>query len=127
MTGAPIILVGDYLLVPIQAELHDIAAADLQVEILSRIEETGADGLIIDISSVQIVDSFLGRLLGETSKMAEVMGCKTVLVGMRKEVALTLIQLGMSIKDIQTALTFNDGLELLQKLRDKKGKVWGSK
>ena len=94
----------DILIVPIQMELHDNAARKLQIEILNRIEKTNATGLVIDISSVFIVDSFLGRLLSETARMAQIMGAKVVLIGMKKETALTLIQLGLNFKNLKTTL-----------------------
>jgi len=89
-------------------------------EDLKKIEETGSSGLIIDVSAVSVVDSFLGRLLGETAKMAGLIGAETVLVGMKKEVVITLIQLGMVIKDLHTALNIEDGMMLLEKLKTDK-------
>lgn len=103
------------IIVPIQVELHDQAARSLQMEILREIEETGASGLIIDISAVSIVDSFLGRILGETAQMARLMGAETILVGMRKEVVITLIQLGMRVEDLRSSLNIEDALTLLGK------------
>lgn len=117
MNEVTILKMGNNIIVPIQVELHDRAALKLQEDILERIETTGADGLIIDVSTVGIVDSFLGRLLGETSKMAGLMGAVTVLVGMKKEVVITLIQLGMIITDLHTALNLEDGLALLEQLK----------
>ena len=108
---------GENIIVPIQVELHDRAALRLQEDILKKIEETGSSGLIIDVSAVSVVDSFLGRLLGETAKMANLIGAETVLVGMKKEVVITLIQLGMVIKDLHTALNIEDGMMLLEKLK----------
>jgi len=119
MNEVTILKMGNNIIVPIQVELHDRAALKLQEDILAKIETTGADGLIIDVSTVGIVDSFLGRLLGETSKMAGLMGAVTVLVGMKKEVVITLIQLGMIISDLHTALNLEDGLALLEQLKEK--------
>ena len=119
MNEVTILKMGNNIIVPIQVELHDRAALKLQEDILAKIETTGADGLIIDVSTVGIVDSFLGRLLGETSKMAGLMGAATVLVGMKKEVVITLIQLGMIISDLHTALNLEDGLALLEQLKEK--------
>ncbi len=113
MGEVTILKIGSNIIVPIQTELHDNAARQLQKEILKKIENTGAKGLLIDVSAVTIVDSFLGRLLVETSKMARLMGTETVLVGMKKEVVLTLIQLGLRMKDLHTALNIEDGLALL--------------
>lgn len=117
MPEATILKMGENIIVPIQVELHDRAALKLQEAILKRIEETGSTGLIIDVSAVSIVDSFLGRLLGETAKMARLIGAETVLVGMKKEVVITLIQLGMIIRDLHTAINLEDGMVLLEKLK----------
>jgi len=117
MSEVTILKMGSNVIVPIQTELHDRAAIRLQEEILAKIEETGASGLLIDVSAVGIVDSFLGRLLGETSRMASLMGVVTVLVGMKKEVVMTLIQLGMVLSGLHTALNLEDGLELIEELK----------
>ncbi len=117
MFEVSILKTGDNLIVPIQVELHDRAAQKVQDDILKKVEEAGSKGLIIDVSAVSIVDSFLGRLLSDTSRMARLLGAETVLVGMKKEVAITLIQLGMVFKDLHTALNLEDGLELVEKLK----------
>jgi len=117
MSEVTILKMGENIIVPIQVELHDRAAVKLQEDILKKIEETESSGLIIDVSAVSVVDSFLGRLLGETAKMANLIGAETVLVGMKKEVVITLIQLGMVIKDLHTALNIEDGMMLLEKLK----------
>lgn len=120
MSEITILKLGDNIIVPIQVELHDRSARKLQEDILKKIEVTRAKGLIIDISAVSIVDSFLGRLLGDTAKMSKLMGTETVLVGMKKEVVITLIQLGMVIKDLNTSLNIEGGLVLLENLRRSK-------
>ena len=120
MAEVTILKMGENIIVPIQVELHDRAALRLQEDILKKIEETGSSGLIIDVSAVSVVDSFLGRLLGETAKMARLIGAETVLVGMKKEVIITLIQLGMVIKDLHTAINLEDGMALLEKLKSGK-------
>ena len=112
-----ILKMGDNLIVPIQVELHDRAAQKVQEDILQKVENTGASGLIIDVSAISIVDSFLGRLLSDTARMARLLGAETALVGMKKEVAITLIELGMVFKDLHTAMNIEDGLELLKKLK----------
>jgi len=117
MNEVTILQMGDNIIVPIQVELHDRAALQLQENILSHIHETGARGLIIDVSAVTIVDSFLGRLLGETSRMAGLLGAVTVMVGLKKEVVMTLIQLGLAIVDLHTALNLEDGIFLLESLK----------
>lgn len=117
MSEVTILKMGENIIVPIQVELHDRAAMKLQEDILKRIERTEATGLVIDISAISVVDSFLGRLIGETAKMARVMGAETVIAGIRKEVVITLIQLGMTLKDLHTALNMEDALELLDTLK----------
>ncbi|UFS69757.1 STAS domain-containing protein [Geomonas sp. RF6] len=117
MSEITILKMGDDIIVPVQEELHDKAAMRLQEMILQRIEETEAKGLLIDISSVSIVDSFLARLMGDTSRMARLMGVETVLVGMKKEVVVTLIELGMVLTGIHTALNIEEGLEYLKQKR----------
>lgn len=117
MSEVAMLKMGDNLIVPIQVELHDRAAVRLQEDILKEIEKAAAKGLVIDVSAMSIVDSFLGRLLVETAKMSRLMGTETVLVGLRKEVVITLIQLGFVIKDIHTALNIEEGLELLERLK----------
>lgn len=121
MNEVTILKMGSNIIVPIQVELHDRVAVKLQEDILTKIEEIGSTGLIIDVSAVSIVDSFLGRLLGETARMAGLMGAETVLVGMKKEVVMTLIQLGMIISDLHTALNVEDGLALLEELKTREG------
>lgn len=121
MSEVPILKMGENIIVPIQVELHDRAAIKLQEDILEKIEETEASGLVIDVSAVAVVDSFLGRLLGDTAKMARLMGVETVLVGMKKEVVITLIQLGVMIKNLHTALNMEEGLLLLESLKSAKG------
>jgi rsbT antagonist protein RsbS len=116
MGEVTILKIGKNLIVPIQIELHDQSARKLQRDILNYIEKTGAQGLLIDVSAVSIIDSFLGRLLVETAKMAKLMGTETVLVGMKKEVVLTLIHLGLTMKNLHTALNIEDGLALLKSL-----------
>lgn len=115
MSDVAIIKIGNNIIVPIQNELHDLAAKHLQETVLIKIETTGAKGLIIDVSTLSIIDSFLGRVLVDTAKMAKLMGTATVLVGMKKEVVLTLIHLGLIIKDINTALNIEDGIDLLNR------------
>jgi len=126
MSEVTILKMGENIIVPIQVELHDRAALKLQEDILKKIEETGSSGLIIDVSAVSVVDSFLGRLLGETAKMAGLIGAETVLVGMKKEVVITLIQLGMVIKDLHTAINIEDGMALLERLKSGKSARIGS-
>lgn len=116
MMEMTILKIGDYLIVPIQTELHDLAANSLQENILKRIEKFGARGLIIEVGSVGIIDSFLGRILVDTAKMAGLMGSETVIVGMKKEVVITLLQLGLMMQNLHTALNIEDGITLLNRL-----------
>ena len=108
--------IGPVLIVPIQIELHDRAASQVQEDIIQNIEQTGARGLLIDVSKLQIVDSFLGRLLGDTAAMARVMGCQSVVVGIQPEVAITLMELGLRLEGVYTALNTEVGLELLEQV-----------
>ncbi len=117
MHEVSILKIGDNLIVPIQVELHDRAAQKVQEDILHRVEATGASGLLVDVSAVSIVDSFLGRMLSDTARMARLLGAETVLVGMKKEVAITLIELGMVFKDLHTAMNIEDGLALVEQLK----------
>jgi rsbT antagonist protein RsbS len=119
MGEVTILSIGSNIIVPIQVELHDHNARKLQTEILDKIEKAGAKGLIIDVSAVSIIDSFMGRLLVETAKMAKLMGAETVLAGMKKEVVLTLISLGLTMKTLHTALNIEDALAILKCLTGK--------
>jgi rsbT antagonist protein RsbS len=117
MSEVTILRMGETIIVPVQMELHDKAALGLQHDILMEIEKAGAKAVIIDVSAISIVDSFLGRLLVETARMARLMGAETILVGLRKEVVITLIQLGFVISGMRTALNMEEGLELLRSLQ----------
>lgn len=114
MDRIPILRIGDYLLVSIQVDMHDRLAMSLQDDLTDRIATTHARGVLIDISSLEIVDSFIGRTLGSIAAMSHVLDAETVLVGMRPAVAITLVELGMSLDGIRTALDVDRGLELLR-------------
>ncbi len=120
MSDIPILQIGKTVVVPIQTELDDLDARKMQEDILCKIEKIGAFGLVIDVSAVSIIDSFLGRILVDTSKMAKLMGAEAVIAGMKKEVVLTLIQLGLRMEGLNSALNLEDGLNLLQKLQEKR-------
>lgn len=120
MNGITILKMGTNIIVPLQDDIHDRDARDLQAMILQKIQENSSSGLLIDVSALTIIDSFLGRLIGETAKMANIMGAETVLVGLKKEVVFTLIHLGLKLKDLNTALNLEEGLILLEKLKIKK-------
>lgn len=109
----PILRVGRNLLVTVQTELHDAVAEAFQEDLLVAIEKSGAAGLLIDITGLDMVDSYVARVLADTGKMASLMGADTVLVGMRPEVAATLVRMGYLMTGIRTALNVDEGLALL--------------
>jgi rsbT antagonist protein RsbS len=109
----PILRIGPTLLATVHIELRDAVAEAFQEDVLSVIEKTGATGLVIDISGLDMVDSYVARIVAETGRMAKLMGTTTVLVGMRPEVAATLIRMGYTMNGVQAALNVDDGLELL--------------
>ena len=113
----PILRVGDTLLISVQTDLHDAVAEAFQEDVLAAIEKTGASGLVIDITALDMVDSYVARVLAETGQMARLMGTETVLVGMRPEVAATLVRMGYRMEGVRTALHIDDGLALLQQGR----------
>lgn len=115
-SSVPILKLTDFLLVSIQTDLHDRMAEQLQQDILERISATGAKGVLIDISALEMVDSFIGRTLADTARMASTLDAEIVIVGMRPAVAITLVELGLSLAGVRTALTLDDGYELLQVL-----------
>jgi len=110
----PILRVGDTLLITVHTELHDTVAEAFQEDVLAAIEKTGAAGLIIDISGLDMVDSYVARVLADTGRMARLMGTDSVLVGMRPEVAATLVRMGYPMEGVKTALAVDDGLALLR-------------
>jgi rsbT antagonist protein RsbS len=110
----PILRMGNLLLVTIQVDMHDKLALTLQDDLTNRIAEVGARGVLIDISSLEIVDSFIGRTLANIAAMAKVLDAETVVVGMQPAVAITLVELGMSLPGIRTALNVESGMQFLQ-------------
>ena len=113
MERIPILRMGNFLLVTIQVDMHDRLALTLQDDLTNRIAEVGAKGVLIDISSLEIVDSFIGRTLANIASMARVLDAETVVVGMQPAVAITLVELGMSLPGVRTALSVEAGMELL--------------
>jgi rsbT antagonist protein RsbS len=109
----PILKMGDCLLVSIQVDMHDQLAMSLQDDLTARITATRARGVLIDISALEIVDSFIGRMLANVAAMARVLDAATVVVGMRPAVAITLVELGLSLPGVQTALDVERGMALL--------------
>jgi rsbT antagonist protein RsbS len=110
----PILRMGRFLLVSIQVDMHDRLALTLQDDLTARITETGARGVLIDISSLELVDSFIGRIIGTIASMARVLDAETVVVGMRPAVAITLVELGMELPGVRTALNVERGMRLLK-------------
>jgi rsbT antagonist protein RsbS len=110
----PILKMGDFLLVTIQVDMHDRLAFRLQDDLTSRIAATSARGVLIDISALEVVDSFTGRMLGSMTAMARVLGAETVVVGMRPTVAITLVELGLFLSGVRTALNVEKGMDLLR-------------
>ncbi len=115
MDRIPILTMGHFLLVTIQVDMHDQLAMTLQDDLTNKITSTLARGVLIDISSLEIVDSFIGRMLGNISSMARVLGAETVVVGMQPAVAITLVELGLSLTGVHTALDVERGMERLRK------------
>ena len=113
MERIPILKMGDCLLVSIQVDMHDQLAMALQDDLTERISITKARGVLIDISALDIVDSFIGRMLGNIAAMASVLDARTVVIGMRPAVAITLVELGLSLTGVATALNVEKGMELI--------------
>ncbi|MGW8064145.1 STAS domain-containing protein [Streptomyces ziwulingensis] len=114
VTGhVPVLRLGEVLLVTLQGDLHDSTAQQLQQDLAETISRSGATGVIIDISGVEIVDSFLGRILAEIAGQTELLAARTVVVGMRPAVAITLVELGLSLPGVHTALSTEVAMELL--------------
>src|SRR3954451_25307481 len=113
MERIPILRMGEFLLVTIQVDMHDRLATQLQDDLTERIAATGARGVLIDISSLELVDSFIGRVLGNTAAMSRALDAQTVVVGMQPAVAITLEQLGLSMTGVRTALNVEKGMDLL--------------
>jgi rsbT antagonist protein RsbS len=114
MERIPILKMGSLLLVTIQVDMHDQLALTLQDDLTTRIVRDRARGVLIDISALDIVDSFIGRMLGNIASMARILDAETVVVGMRPSVAITLVELGLSLPGIRTALNVDLGMDLLR-------------
>ena len=114
MEHIPILRMGEFLLITVQVDMHDRLAMQLQDDLTEQIVRYGARGVLIDISALEIVDSFIGRMLGNIASMSRVLDAQTVVVGMRPAVAITLVELGMSLPGIRTALSVERGMEILR-------------
>jgi rsbT antagonist protein RsbS len=114
MERIPILRMGDFLLVTIQVDMYDQLAMTLQDDLTNTINKTAAKGVLIDISSLEMVDSFIGRMLANISSMSRVLDAQTVVVGMQPAVAITLVELGMSLTGVKTALNVEKGMALLR-------------
>lgn len=114
MERIPILKMGQYLLVTIQVDMHDRLAMTLQDDLTSRIVQDSSKAVLIDISALEIVDSFIGRMLANIAAMARILDAQTVVVGMRPAVAITLVELGLSLTGVRTALNVERGMEMLR-------------
>jgi rsbT antagonist protein RsbS len=114
MERIPILRMGEFLLVTIQVDMHDQLALTLQDDLSERISRTSARGVLIDISALDIVDSFIGRMIGTISGLSKIMDAETVLVGMQPAVAITLVELGLTLPGVSTALDVERGMKLLR-------------
>ena len=118
MDRIPILKMGNALLVTIQVEMHDRLAALLEEDLTSKIVSSRAKGVLIDISALEVVDSFIGRMLGNMAAVSRVLDAETVVVGMRPAVAITLVELGLALPGVKTALNVERGMELLRRRLD---------
>src|SRR5687768_18570594 len=114
MDRIPILAMGDFLLVTIQVDMHDQLAMTLQDDLTNKISKAAAKGVLIDISALDIVDSFIGRMLGNIAAMSRILDAATVVVGMQPAVAITLVELGLPLKGIHTALNIEQGMAFLR-------------
>ncbi|HZY79565.1 MAG TPA: STAS domain-containing protein [Cyclobacteriaceae bacterium] len=115
MEKIPILRMGNMLLVTVQVDLYDRLAETLEADLVQMINKSGAQGVLIDISAVSIIDSFMGRIIGNIAMMSKVMDAETVVVGMQPAVAITLVELGLPLKGVHSALNVERGMELLRK------------
>lgn len=116
MEKIPILKMGSFLLVTIQVDLYDRLALNLEADLIQMVNKVGAKGVLIDISAVNIVDSFMGRILGNIASMTRILDAQTVVVGMQPAVAITLVELGLPLNGVRTALNVEKGMELLYTL-----------
>ena len=114
MDRIPILRMGEYLLVTIQVDMHDQLAMTLQDDLTAAVQRLGAKGVLIDISALEMVDSFIGRMIANLSRMSRILDARTVVVGMRPAVAITLVELGLSLEGVKTALNVDKGIRMLR-------------
>ena len=114
MERIPILRMGEFLLVTIQVDMHDQLALTLQDDLTTKIQQSGAKGVLIDISALEIVDSFIGRMIANISAMSSILDAQTVVVGMRPAVAITLVELGLSLAGVHPALDVERGMQRLR-------------
>lgn len=120
MERIPILKLGEFLLITIQVDMHDRLAMTLQNDVTDMIVKTRAHGVMIDISMLDVVDSFIGRMLGSIASMSRILDAETVVVGMQPAVAITLVELGLSLTGVRTALNVDKGMELLRSSIERK-------
>lgn len=116
MEKIPILKMGPFLLVTIQVDLYDRLALNLESDLIQMVNKMGSRGVLIDISAVNIVDSFMGRILGNIASMSRILDAQTVVVGMQPAVAITLVELGLPLNGVRTAINVEKGMELLQSM-----------
>ena len=121
MERIPILRMGEFLLVTIQIDMHDQLALKLQDDLSMAIQKNASKGVLIDISSLEMVDSFIGRMVADISGMGKILGAETILVGMQPAVAITLVELGLSLPGVATALNVERGMALLRRKIDADG------
>jgi len=121
MEKIPILRMGEFLLVTIQIDMHDQLALKLQDDLSNAIQKNASRGVLIDISSLEMVDSFIGRMVADISGMARILGAETILVGMQPAVAITLVELGLSLPGVATALNVERGMTILRRKIDADG------
>ncbi len=121
MERIPILKMGDFLLVTIQVDMHDRLVMNLQDDLTEKVSKHHAKGVLIDISALEIVDSFIGRMIANIAAMSRVLDAKTVVTGMQPAVAITLVELGLSLDGVKTALNVDRGIALLKRELEKEG------
>jgi rsbT antagonist protein RsbS len=123
MERIPILQIGEFLLVTIQVDMHDQLALTLQDDLTAKIEKTGARGVLLDISALDIVDSFIGRMISNISAMSSVLAASTVVVGMQPAVAITLVELGLTLPGVKTAINADRGMAMLRSTMTEEGEA----